>query len=363
MRYFEGTAFIVYGPSFVKDTISTQSQEQQISYCNHVHHVHAQHEHKQMKENANANANASETTFSLHSQQCPDFIATFRPRLSLMLQEQQGKEEEDKSLTELDDRGLNNNQAFQQGKEQQQRMRKGHNQDDQQREELTTDKMFILTGTPHPWGSYPHDISPPHGCIPPHLYYQVSIMEYDQSSNFSCRNSQNIQEERERGPRDLESNKGSTTDLNPGDRGGMFENKWIIPFVHRFGDGQDDAGGLTSSYQALEHSEDGVDDYGAFMEYRVATATAARSCSLYASTDVLISEQRVTEVIEREFFSQGSVEASSTTAATPTKIASITTTHELLEPLKRQLAYCYKSKQLPPFVVLQSDLKLILPDQ
>ncbi|KAG0361407.1 hypothetical protein BG005_008423 [Podila minutissima] len=98
----------------------------------------------------------------------------------------------------------------------------------------STDSCFVLEGTPHSLGSYPPDIPEPHGCMPPHLYYATTVYEYI-----------------------LDTSTLHTSTWAP-------KATWTLPYVHRLGDGRDDAGGLTSAYHLLVDRED-ADDFGAFI--------------------------------------------------------------------------------------------------
>ncbi|KAG9065129.1 hypothetical protein KI688_002451 [Linnemannia hyalina] len=69
----------------------------------------------------------------------------------------------------------------------------------------------------------------PHGCLPPHLYYRVTISEHTTSTPI---------------------------------------NEWVLPFVHRIGDGCDHAGGLTTAYNLLRDQED-AEDLGDFIHDRI----------------------------------------------------------------------------------------------
>ncbi|KAF9203618.1 hypothetical protein BGZ49_006209 [Haplosporangium sp. Z 27] len=200
---------------------------------------------------------------------------------------------------------------------------------------------------------------PPHGCIPPHLYYKVVISEYDYDEN-EYRYS-NIKE-------------------------------WIIPFVHRIGDGKDDAGGLTSAYTILQDLED-ADDYGAFLEHKLqrspldddvdSTSTSNNSYnnndtpSLYACTQVLISEQRTLQVLERHVFNSSRTNNGSNSKCSDRSRSNVDNEnysgsierlpkalHELQGLLKKHPAKdttTLTSVQLP-YCVLKSDMKIILPN-
>ncbi|KAF9108290.1 hypothetical protein BGX29_002020 [Mortierella sp. GBA35] len=196
------------------------------------------------------------------------------------------------------------------------------------------DVLFVLQGTPHPWGTYPPDMEQPHGCLPPHLYYHVTITEHHTNT--------------------------SSTDSR----------KWVIPFVHRIGDGNDHAGGLTTIYSLLRDQED-AEDNGDFIHARIRQLQSSESTttpqkgdgpispSLYASTEILISERRTVDVIQQQFFS---ISNSSNSNASTDDIL-IPSLREFRRHLQITLDNMDTSSQSFSFSLVQSDLKLILPLQ
>ncbi|KAF9575043.1 40S ribosomal protein S28 [Mortierella alpina] len=97
--------------------------------------------------------------------------------------------------------------------------------------------------------------------------------------------------------------------------------EWTLPFVHRLGDGHDHAGGLTTAYELLQDLED-AEDFGEFINARViqikasddaSSSTAPRILpSLYACTEVLVSERRMKQMIDQHFFGAASRDQVST---------------------------------------------------
>ncbi|KAF9912143.1 hypothetical protein EC991_000553 [Linnemannia zychae] len=172
----------------------------------------------------------------------------------------------------------------------------------------------------------------PHGCMPPHLYYRVTICEHTKNDNTVTNNS----------------------------------NEWVLPYVHKIGDGNDEAGGLTTLYTLLRDQED-AEDNGVFIRTKIrhlqssATGTYNNSPippSLYASTEILISERRTMDVIQRQFFS-----SSTTTSTSVINQGSYDLVPELREfqnHLQKTLQAVDTTETLP-FSLVQSDLKLILP--
>jgi hypothetical protein len=135
--------------------------------------------------------------------------------------------------------------------------------------------------------------------------------------------------------------------------------------VHRFGDGQDDAGGLTTAYHVLEERED-ADDFGVFIDeltrrFRDASLSSSKSgqsilrklpnsiysqVAMYACTEVLVSETRTQKMVEDHFFS--------TTSQAPMP--------EQLKQFKRHFYSTLESSTTTmPFWIVKSDLKIILP--
>jgi len=210
---------------------------------------------------------------------------------------------------------------------------------------------LFLSGTPHAWGSFPPEMPAPHGCIPPHLYYKVNLLRPRLKSSTA------------------------TNDLNTeGGRDQIYDfQEHTIPFVHRFGDNKDDAGGLTTAYHLLEKLES-ADDYGAFMDElihvfqsasvasstnsqdknrvssgdlpRSSTGALTSQVALYACTEVLFSDTKTRQLIHNHFFSS--------------------TTKMPLPPSMMQFVnHCYEySESTEPSNaprILKSDLKILLP--
>ncbi|KAF9991227.1 40S ribosomal protein S28 [Mortierella antarctica] len=99
--------------------------------------------------------------------------------------------------------------------------------------------------------------------------------------------------------------------------------EWTLPFVHRLGDGHDHAGGLTTAYELLQDLED-AEDFGEFINTRVtqikamdlacpSTAPPIRP-SLYACTEVLVSERRMKQMMDQHIFFDGTTDQASTAA-------------------------------------------------
>ncbi|KAF9581090.1 hypothetical protein BGW38_002021 [Lunasporangiospora selenospora] len=218
-------------------------------------------------------------------------------------------------------------------------------------EETAKSPCFYLMGTPRPWGEYPSDMPVPHGCIPPHLYYSVDMF---------------------------------STEINSNSQGQRLR-EWSLPFVHRFGDGRDDAGGLTTGYHRLQDLDD-ADDFGQFLDQLPNQPAAVTSSSLnehhhkenkdyvqlpalYASTQVLASETRTMTLIQDHFL----------TKAVGTTPVNLTTSRvcQFQEQIKALVSNHHNNNnnnnnndddddlnsvdQELPLWVLISDLRMILP--
>lgn len=216
---------------------------------------------------------------------------------------------------------------------------------------LTTNSYFVLEGAPHPLGSYPPDIPEPHGCIPPHLYYATTVYEHslDPSSSFS-----------------------SHLSTTP-------KRTWTLPYVHRLGDGRDDAGGLTSAYHLLVDLED-ADDFGAFIEQHIMekeqeeegeeeqeegeSGEQEQDCKkeaamLYACTNILVGEARVLSVIQSHFFEPWSKGQRSPPPPPQTGLEiplGLTQLKDIFATLS------HASLVDHPFSLCISDLQLVLPE-
>ncbi|KAG0299319.1 hypothetical protein BGZ98_010145 [Dissophora globulifera] len=199
-------------------------------------------------------------------------------------------------------------------------------------------QLFFLSGDPLPLGSYPLDMAKPHACIPPHLYYRVTVSgpTYDGSSSSSISSSTST----------------STSSLQ----------EYVLPFVHRLGDGKDEAGGLTSAYHLLEEFED-ADDAGEFLQRRLVELQQQQNAgikrasplfsqqlvaaAIYACTEVLVSEKRTLPLVEQEFF------------LTPRLSTE-------LPNLRRHIMDTIRLTDLDthplPFHLVKSDVKLLLPN-
>jgi hypothetical protein len=137
------------------------------------------------------------------------------------------------------------------------------------------------------------------------------------------------------------------------------------------GDGNDHAGGLTTIYTLLRDQDD-AEDHGDFIHAKIrqlqqfhhhrellssaaeATTTFSAhensiSASLYACTEILISERRTLDVIQEQFFSA--------TAKSSSDLKEFQ--HHLLKLLET----ADRTSQSPPLSLVQSNLKLILPLQ
>lgn len=284
-RYLEGTAFVVYGPG------PGPGPEPSSPPAHHPNHTHP-HSHSHSH------------SYALHeSEEQPAFFwAVFRPNTATILPKPSSTQQHPPDQTNSPSSS-------------------------------TKEVLFFLQGTPHPWGSYPPDMEQPHGCLPPHLYYRVTISEHTNSTPI---------------------------------------NEWVLPFVHRIGDGCDHAGGLTTSYNLLRDQED-AEDLGDFIHDRIrlfqadhdhdhdlelahnsddaTSGTAATKdpilASLYACTEVLISERRTFNVIQQQFFC-------STAFLSPGL-------KEFQHHLQKTIDNVNSTSQFLPFSLVQSDLKLILP--
>ncbi|KAF8939750.1 hypothetical protein EDD21DRAFT_368268 [Dissophora ornata] len=293
-RYLEGTAYILYGPAPTPLPESSASQDHNANFghptstnasshatCQHQHHLHRETPDKDVAH----------------------FWAVFRPEIDTQIKKKQSgyqeiltPQQETESLMAASDNPILKQNGIQ---------------------------SFVLTGTPHPWGSYPANISEPHGCIPPHLYYRVTVSEYH---------------------REL-------SETSTGHR------EWVLPFVHRLGDGRDDAGGLTSAYSLLEDLED-ADDFGDFIsrtlqKLRSGEGGGEVGPNLYACTEVLISEQRTMNVIEQQFFEM----SINNSERLPKEL------EKLQHNIEESLARTTSTSQQLPFHLVKSELKLILPIQ
>ncbi|KAG0047317.1 hypothetical protein BGZ83_007615 [Gryganskiella cystojenkinii] len=331
-RYLEGTAYIVYGPGPVESISNTHSNQALHPPTVQDHSGENGEELNQDQHHSHDNDSHSHHHHDHSLPEQPHFWAVFRP-------------EKDSLITPKDSAFLGTRGT-------------------------RDSTVFFLSGTPHLWGSFPPEMPEPHGCIPPHLYYSVTLSELP-SSTSSSRN---------------------TTSAGEKKTGDSARQEYQIPFVHRFGDGKDDAGGLTTAYELLEELED-ADDFGVFVDELVrrfqnasiasvksstATATAAENTfgvnfdlgekgrvapkrlsgddasgvdapvALYACTEVLFSETRTKQMIENHFFSESSEKSQPS----------------VLEKFKRQFyATLETSTTAMPFHLLKSDLKVVLPVQ
>ncbi|KAG0326907.1 Palmitoyltransferase [Dissophora globulifera] len=199
-------------------------------------------------------------------------------------------------------------------------------------------QLFFLSGDPLPLGSYPLDMAEPHACIPPHLYYRVTV------SGPMCDNS------------------GSSSGSSSTSTSTSSLQEYVLPFVHRLGDGKDEAGGLTSAYHLLEEFED-ADDAGEFLQRRLVELQQQQNAgikrasplfsqqlvaaAIYACTEVLVSEQRTLPLVEQEFF------------LTPQLSTE-------LPNLRRHIMNTIRLTDLDthplPFHLVKSDVKLLLPN-
>ncbi|KAI7832396.1 hypothetical protein BC939DRAFT_498474 [Gamsiella multidivaricata] len=301
-RYLEGTAYILYAPPFAPERTNDATNDSTANDHQHQHQHHCQnHEHHR-------NGDSDDPQ--------PHFWVVFRP-------------DSETPITS----GQSNHQQIQ------------HHQGS---DKESNSRLFVLKGTPHPWGSYPEDVSEPHGCIPPHLYYHVTISEHHHHYHHHHQDNDKTAAE------------------------------WTLPYVHRIGDGKDDAGGLTTCYKLLEDLED-ADDFGYFIqqilersgsyskeplsplrsspttETTTPAAELSSAPSLYACTELLISEKRTPEVIEQQFFSWiKSGDRNNSDEALPRVLS------ELLSDIAGITSTTEPSRPRSSFIV-KSDLKLILP--
>ncbi|KAF9373517.1 hypothetical protein CPB97_000487 [Podila verticillata] len=211
-----------------------------------------------------------------------------------------------------------------------------------------TNSCFVLKGIPHPLGSYPLDIPEPHGCIPPHLYYATTVYEHTLDPSSSSLHL-------------------STTP----------KRTWTLPYVHRLGDGRDDAGGLTSAYHLLIDLED-ADDFGAFIGQHVMEEKQEEkqeeeeeeegesgeherdhkkeAAMMYACTNILVGEARVLSAIRSHFFepwSKGQGPPPLTGLEIPQSLAQL----KDIFPTLAQASLDH------PFSLCISDLQLVLPEE
>ncbi|KFH63224.1 hypothetical protein MVEG_10635 [Podila verticillata NRRL 6337] len=217
----------------------------------------------------------------------------------------------------------------------------------------TTNSCFVLKGTPHPLGSYPPDIPEPHGCIPPHLYYATTVYEH----TF-----------------DLSSSSSSSLHLST-----TPKRTWTLPYVHRLGDGRDDAGGLTSAYHLLIDLED-ADDFGAFIGQHVVKDEKEEEeqeeedeeeegesgeheqdrkkevAMMYACTNILVGEARVLNTIKSHFFEPWSKEQG------PLPLTGLEIPQSLTQ-LKDIFATLAQASLDHPFSLCISELQLVLPEE
>ncbi|KAG0013383.1 hypothetical protein BGZ82_002150, partial [Podila clonocystis] len=191
-------------------------------------------------------------------------------------------------------------------------------------------------GTPHPPGSYPPDIPEPHGCMPPHLYYITTVYEHSLDTSASL-------------PTSTSAPKAT----------------WTLPYVHRLGDGRDDAGGLTSAYHLLVDHED-ADDFGAFIGQIMGHESRdSKKAALYACTNILVGETRALGTIQRQFFQDPWGGQGGTGTGTEQ-----TGLEELLPQGLAQLKRIFDRTIQPslesdehPFSLCISDLQLVLPKE
>ncbi|KAF9350777.1 hypothetical protein BGX34_000997 [Mortierella sp. NVP85] len=224
--------------------------------------------------------------------------------------------------------------------------------------------LFVLRGFPHPWGCYPPELPEPHGCLPPHLYYRVVLSEHkyhDPSETPSAESEEAI----------CKGDRAGRQEIDQTDVDGSFR-EWILPYVHRLGDGKDDAGGLTTAYSLLEDQES-ADDFGDFIEealqqlpseeynaspsssssFSSTTEDRSRNLCLYASTDILVSEMRTMDVIKDNFFTPRKTETNKREEQP-----------KALQDLRKHIAQVKSTldpSQSLPFSLVKADLKLLLP--
>ncbi|KAG0215594.1 hypothetical protein BGX31_000818 [Mortierella sp. GBA43] len=133
--------------------------------------------------------------------------------------------------------------------------------------------------------------------------------------------------------------------------------EWVIPFVHRLGDGKDDAGGLTTAYSLLEEQED-ADDFGNFItdmlkqlgseDTSPSTKEPSLAC-LYACTEILVSETRTMKAIDDHLFTC-KIEANNLPTVLQELQSHVIRVKRSLEP-----------SQPLPFSLVKTDLKILLP--
>ncbi|KAG0268498.1 hypothetical protein DFQ27_006563 [Actinomortierella ambigua] len=92
---------------------------------------------------------------------------------------------------------------------------------------------FTFVAKPKALGVWPPSRPKPHGCLPPSLYYSLLLTAYGTHETAQDRN-------------DGSGQVGTERD------GYVVLKRWIVPFVHRLGDGHDDAGGLTTRLTSSE---------------------------------------------------------------------------------------------------------------
>ncbi|KAG0224761.1 hypothetical protein BGW42_004873 [Actinomortierella wolfii] len=105
---------------------------------------------------------------------------------------------------------------------------------------------LTLIAKPRALGIWPPSRPKPHGCLPTNLYYSMLLTAYGT---------------RQRSGRDGAGERGQTSDVQEQHE---VLRQWIIPFIHRLGDGHDDAGGLTTRLcgDTEEDLTDGGNDNG-----------------------------------------------------------------------------------------------------
>ncbi|KAG0082556.1 hypothetical protein BGZ92_011625 [Podila epicladia] len=205
----------------------------------------------------------------------------------------------------------------------------------------STNSCFVLEGTPHSLGSYPPEIPEPHGCMPPHLYYATTVYEYTLDS--SCSHA-------------------SSWTWAP-------KATWTLPYVHRLGDGRDDAGGLTSAYHLLVDRED-ADDFGAFIgqimeEVAEEVNQNSKKAALYACTNILVGETRVLGEIQKYFFEEPwqrheGIGALPGLELLPQSLAQL---KRVFDTTAIAQASLLDSEDEHPFSLCISDLQLVLPKE
>ena len=326
-RYLEGPAYIVYGPgpeaTAAAEAVSPEAKTQERNnrqkkdvafrhHCLHNHHHHHQ-DHEQGHEDREAH-----------------FWAVFHPNVDRTIRAPYHQEA-------LRVKGAKETAS------------------------PSSSSLFVLRGFPHPWGCYPPELPEPHGCLPPHLYYRVVLSESkyrDPSETPSTESKEAICKSDRAGRQEIDQ-----TNVDDSFR------EWILPFVHRLGDGKDDAGGLTTAYSLLEDQES-ADDFGVFIqealqqlpseENNASPSSSSSSSSttedrpsnlcLYASTDILVSETRTMDVIKDNFFTPRKTEREEQPKALQDFRKYIAQVESTLHP-----------SQSLPFSLVKADLKLLLP--